>query len=102
MRKIGKLKQAIVQFAGRQYFTQFGITMDFWKEAMSSRGFLRVILTSLYFCIDAAKKKSLNGSHENYVMKIEDATRKLIWKRLILPAVSKDKSLFASAIFFIS
>ena len=35
---------------------------------------------------DAAKKKSLYGSHENYVMKVEEATRKLIWKRLILPA----------------
>ena len=35
---------------------------------------------------DAAKKKSLYGTHENFVMKVEDATRKLIWQRLILPA----------------
>lgn len=35
---------------------------------------------------DPAKKKSLHGSHENYFMKVEEATGKLIWRRLILPA----------------
>jgi hypothetical protein len=56
VRKIGKLKEPIIQLTGKQFYIQFGSTREFWAEGLSSSGYLPAVLTSLGFCIDATNE----------------------------------------------
>jgi predicted nucleotide-binding protein len=56
VRKIGKLKETIIQLTGKQFYTQFGSPREFWAEGLSSSGYLPAILTSLGFCIDVTNE----------------------------------------------
>ena len=54
--KVGRLKGTIIQLTGKQFYTQFGSTREFWSEGLSSSGYLPATLTSLGFCIDATNE----------------------------------------------
>ncbi|HEY54952.1 MAG TPA: nucleotide-binding protein [Dehalococcoidia bacterium] len=54
--KVGRLKETIIQLTGKQFYTQFGSTREFWSEGLSSSGYRPVVLTSLGFCIDATNE----------------------------------------------
>ena len=56
VRKIGGLKDTIIQLTGKQFYTQFGTTRNFWADGLMASGYSPVREDSLDFCIDTTNE----------------------------------------------
>lgn len=71
VRKTGRYKDKIIKLTGKQFYTQFGQTLEMWSNGLQKGGYKPSVLTSLNFCINATNE-AIGKLENDFNMGIRD------------------------------